>query len=268
MHIRVRCYAKLNDFLAPHRRQRECEVRLRAPAPVRHLIVNLGIPPTEVELVLINGVSSGLEAGLADGDRVSLYPVFESLDVSPLLAVRHRPLRRIRFLADAHLGGLARYLRLLGFDALFANDPGDARLASIAAGEGRVLLSRDRQLLMRRAVTHGLYVPQKRPRDQVWYVVERLDLYRALRPFTRCTVCNGLLASVDKRALGAEIPPRVRSAFDRFWRCRGCGRVYWQGSHYRRLRSFVEGLAERGAEGGEGVSAEAGIGYPNRADPI
>ena len=244
MRIRARCYAELNDFLPPERRQRDIEVDLRAPAPVRHLIGNLGIPPTEVELVLINGVSRGLEAGLADGDRVSLYPVFESLDISPLLQIHRRPLRQVRFLADAHLGRLARRLRLLGFDTLYANDLGDARLAAIAAGEGRILLSRDRGLLMRRAVTHGLYVRHKHPGEQLQQVLERLDLYRLLRPFTRCTLCNGRLIPVPKEEIAPGLPPRVREAFDEFWRCDGCGRLYWQGSHYQRLRGFVDRLRE------------------------
>lgn len=246
MNIRVRCYAELNDFLPPERRQREVEVRLGSGAPVRHLVVNLGIPPTEVELVLINGVSSDLAATLQDGDRVALYPVLESLDVSPLLKLRRRPLRSVRFIADAHLGGLARYLRLLGFDTLFANDLGDERLASIAAAEHRIVLSRDRNLLMRRAVTHGLYVPQKRPREQVQHVLDRLDLYRIIRPFTRCTVCNGSLDPISKLEVEIKLPQRVLAAFDEFWRCSGCGRVYWRGSHYDRLQAFVEQLAAAG----------------------
>jgi uncharacterized protein with PIN domain len=245
--VRVRCYAELNEFLPTERRQREIEVDLGTPAPVRHLIVNLGIPPTEVELVLINGVSCALEAGLEDGDRVALYPVFESLDVSPVLRLRRRPLRSVRFIADAHLGGLARYLRLLGFDTLFANDLGDGRLAAIAAEEGRIVLSRDRNLLMRRAVTHGLYVPQKRPREQVRYVLDRLDLYRLMRPFTRCTVCSGALIGVAKVEVETELPPRVLEVFHEFWRCAGCGRVYWKGSHYDRLHAFVAQLAAAGS---------------------
>jgi len=243
MRVRVRCYAELNDFLPPDRRQREIDVRLDAPAPVRHLIVNLGIPPTEVELVMIGGVSVDLDAGLQDGDRVALYPMFESLDVSPLLRVRRRPLRTVRFIADAHLGRLARYLRLLGFDTLFSNDLGDERLASIAAGEGRIVLSRDRNLLMRRMITHGLYVPHKRASEQVQHVLDRLDLYRLIRPFTRCTVCNGLLVAVPKHEVEDELPPRVVTAFREFWRCTGCSRVYWKGSHYDRLASFVEDLS-------------------------
>jgi hypothetical protein len=168
--------------------------------------------------------------------------MFEAMDVTVLERPRSRPLRRVRFVADAHLGGLARYLRLLGFDTRFENDPGDDALAEISAREHRILLSRDRALLERRRVSHGLWVPHTRPREQLAWVVERLDLYRLLRPFTRCMPCNGLLEPVSREQVADRVPERVLAVFDRFWRCRDCGRIYWRGSHYARLRDLVDRL--------------------------
>lgn len=243
--VLLRCYAELNDYLPEARRQRELTLGVRDPVTVAALIAAAGIPPAAVELVLVNGVSCALEQHLADGDRVSLYPLFEAFDVTPLLRLRPRPLRRVRFVADAHLGRLARGLRLLGFDTLFANDPGDRELTRICAEEGRILLSRDRALLAHRRITHGLWIAPVRPREQLAYVVDRLDLYGLFRPFTRCTVCNGGLVSVPARELDAELPPRVLAAFATFWRCGGCRRLYWEGSHYEGLRGFVEQLAAR-----------------------
>ena len=238
----VRCYAELNDYLPEGRRQRDLDVPFCGAANVGRLIAELGIPPAAVELVLVNGISSGLDRDLWNGDRISLYPMFEAFDVSPLLYLHVQPLRRVRFVADAHLGRLARYLRLLGFDTLFENDFGDEELARISAREGRILLSRDRRLLERRIVNHGLWIEAVRPREQLVYVVDRLELYRLFQPFTRCTVCNGALREVDKGISELPLPPRVRAAFDTYWRCQGCGRVYWQGSHYDRLRAFVDQL--------------------------
>ena len=243
MRVRVRCYAELNDRLPKERRQREMDITLDRSATLGDLVAAQGISPGEVELALINGVSRGLERTLRDGDRVSLYPVFESMDVTPLLRLRPDPLREVRFVADAHLGRLARHLRLLGFDTFFENDPGDEILARISARERRILLTRDRALLSRRAVTHGLWVPSTRPREQLVYLVERLDLCRLFRPFTRCTVCNSTLTQVPKEGLEPDLPPRVLAAFDVFWRCGGCGRLYWRGSHYDRLRTMVEELS-------------------------
>ena len=163
----LRFYAELNDFLPPTRRQCDIPVEFAPPTPVGHLIEGLGVPHTEVELVLLNGVSVGLDARPGDGERISVYPMFEALDVTPLLRIRPRPLREPRFLADAHLGKLAHLLRMLGFDTLYFNDLGDARLAEISADEGRVLLTRDRALLMHKRVTHGCYIRSREPR---WWI--------------------------------------------------------------------------------------------------
>ena len=240
----VRCYAELNDYLPERCRQKDFRVSISDPPNVRRLIANLGIPLAEVELALVNGISGGLDCDLRAGDRVSLYPMFESFDVAPLLQLRSQPLRGVRFVADAHLGRLARYLRLLGFDTLFENDPGDAELARISAEEGRILLSRDRRLLERRILTHALRIPAVSPREQLLFVVERLNLRSLFRPFTRCTVCNGRLSEVSKNAADLPLAPRTRAAFETFWRCGNCGRVYWQGSHYERLLALVEQVTE------------------------
>jgi len=247
--VLLRCYAELNEFLAPGERQRDREVALAGPTTLGVLLDRVGIPAAAVEVALVDGASCGLDHPLGGGERVSLYPVFEALDPTPMLRLREAPLRRVRFVADAHLGRLARYLRLLGFDTLYENDLGDPELAAIAKREGRILLSRDRALLDGPGLTHGLWVPSTRPREQVAQVVERLDLYRLLRPFTRCTICNGLLAEVEKAEIAGELPERVLRVFDAFWRCQGCGRLYWQGSHYQRLQALVEQIAaERAPE--------------------
>ena len=162
----LRCYEELNDFLPHALRRRDFPVHFEPPAPVRHLVETVGVPHTEIELVLRNGESVDLEARVADRDRLALYPVFECFDVAPLVRLRAAPLREPRFLADAHLGRLARDLRLLGFDAAFANDVGDDALARRAALEQRVLLTRDPQLQMRRGNSHGGYLRAAPPEEQ------------------------------------------------------------------------------------------------------
>lgn len=247
--VLLRCYAEFNDYLPASSRQQDLTVGISDGETVADVVADLGLPAGDVELVLVNGVSVRLDQVLRDRDRISLYPVFESLDVSPVQRLRDRPLRRVRFVADAHLGRLARYLRLLGFDTRYENDPGDPELARISAEEGRVLLTRDRALLARKIVTRGLMVPSGRPRDQLVHVVDRLDLYRLFVPFSRCSVCNAMLATASREDVAAEVPPRVGDAFARFWRCGGCGRVYWRGSHYERLRAFVRQIEAGGKDG-------------------
>jgi uncharacterized protein with PIN domain len=175
-------------------------------------------------------------------DRISIYPLFESLDVTPLLRLRDKPLRSLRFIADAHLGKLARYLRLLGFDCLFFNDAGDRYLARISVDQGRVLLTRDRDLLMHRVITHGCFIHATEPRQQLKEIIRRLQLESVYNSFTRCMACNGALATVKKTLIEDQLPARVRQHYSDFWRCDECGQIYWKGSHYREMRAFIDTL--------------------------
>jgi hypothetical protein len=234
----LRFYAELGDLLARDRRGREFEHEYAAGGSVKDLIESLGIPHTEVDLVLVNGLSVDFAYHVGEGDRVSVYPVFEALDISPVVSLRPKPLRMTRFAADVHLGRLAGYLRLCGFDTLYRTDWGDDHLAETAVEERRILLTRDRRLLMRSIVTHGCLVRATLPRDQLREVLDRLDLRGSLEPLTRCSVCNGLVESVTKAEVAAGLPPRTAEHYGEFWRCAGCGHVYWKGAHYRSLSAL------------------------------
>ncbi|MGH8502586.1 MAG: Mut7-C RNAse domain-containing protein [Gammaproteobacteria bacterium] len=243
-----RFYEELNDFLPLERRKVGFEYAFAGRPAVKDAIEALGVPHTEVELILIDGESVGFSASLSDGARVSVYPMFESLDITPLLRARPRALRVSRFVLDTHLGRLARNLRLLGFDAWYRNDYDDAELARICETERRILLTRDRGLLKRSAVSHGYYMRETQPRQQAREVLRRFDLYRAARPFTRCLDCNGEVTPVDKDEIAHWLEPNTRRYFDRFWRCECCRRVYWRGSHYARMRRLVQALLEQPAD--------------------
>jgi uncharacterized protein with PIN domain len=237
-----RFYEELNDFLAPERRGREFACRCARAATTKHMIEALGVPHTEVELVLVNGESVGLHRLLADGDRVAVYPKFEALDITPLLRVREHPLRDTRFVADAHLGGLAHLLRMTGFDTLYDNNFQDSEIERLALAHGRIVLTRDRELLKRRSITHGCYVHALRSEQQLREVFQRLDLARSARPFTRCLSCNAALRALDAAQAAPLVPPRVRERYERFVTCEGCGRIFWEGSHWRRMRAMVGAL--------------------------
>jgi uncharacterized protein with PIN domain len=234
-----RFYAELNDLLPPSRRQQAFEHVFATPASVKDMIESLGVPHTEVDLVLANGRSVDFSYLVVDGDRISVYPVFESFDVGSLQRVRLEPLRQVRFVLDAHLGTLAAYLRLLGFDTLYRNDYDDAELARISSEEHRVLLSRDRGLLKRSIVTHGYCVRSTDPRRQLVEVVRRFDLFDSLRPFERCVHCNGLLQPVAKEEIFERVPPHAREIYEEYKICAGCGQIYWKGSHYPALVALI-----------------------------
>ncbi|WBY01146.1 Mut7-C RNAse domain-containing protein [Ramlibacter tataouinensis] len=235
-----RFYEELNDFLEPGRQRREFSVPCARAATAKHMIEALGVPHTEVELILLNGASAGFDALLREGDRVAVYPRFETFDITPLLRVRKRPLRETRFVADTHLGALARLLRMMGFDTLYDNDFADDEIARIAATQCRIVLTRDRDLLKRRSITHGCYVHALRPQQQLREIVQRLDLERSARPCTLCPGCNAPLHAVATECIEHRLPPLVRERYERFSACDACGQVYWEGAHWQRLRALLD----------------------------
>lgn len=241
--VLIRFYQELNDFLPPEQRQRDITLNFTPPMPARHLIELCGVPHTEVEIILRNGESIGLEQRIEDGDRLSVYPMFESLDVQPLLRLRPTPLRRPRFVADAHLGRLSHYLRMLGFDTWHGEDPGDSALVALARDEGRILLTRDKALLMHRGVTHGCYLPPDDPQEQLAYLVKRLQLCGTIRPFSRCMECNQPLQPLSREAAVEKVPNDILSdPRQDFLLCPSCDKAYWRGSHYDRMKERILGL--------------------------
>ncbi len=242
-----RFYEELNDFLPPGRRQVDIRHDFERRASVKDMIESLGVPHTEIEIVLVNGHSVDFSHIVQDGDRISVYPVFEALDVSSLIRLRPEPLRKPRFVVDCNLGRLARYLRLLGLDCSYENDFDDETVARISEQQHRIVLTRDRRLLHRKAVTHGFFVRSDEPKQQVREVLQRLDLYRTVRPFTRCTRCNGRLEAAAKDAVDHLLESKTRRYYDRFFRCVCCEQVYWQGSHHEGARKLVQAfLREHG----------------------
>jgi len=240
-----RFYEELSDFLPRRRRKCAFACVCASGATVKHAIEALGVPHTEVELILANSESVDFSYVVQEGDRISVYPVFESLDVTRVLKVRADPLRRTRFIADAQLGGLAKYLRMLGFDTLYENGYTDAQVARISADEQRIVLTRDRALLMHKLISHGCYVRGTRPRQQLEEIVSRLDLHRAIKPFSRCLRCNRELESVAKETIRDRLPPGSAPFYCRFWICDQCDRIYWEGSHWRRMEQVIGELMRR-----------------------
>lgn len=239
--VTLRFYQELNDFLPPGNRQQDFQHRWQAGS-VKDLVESLGVPHTEIDLILANGRSVDFGYPVQPGDRISVYPVFESMDITPVTRLRPRPLRCTRLVLDCHLGRLATYLRMLGFDSLYRNDYDDVTLADISAREQRILLTCDRKLLMRKQVSRGYFVRSRRPREQLHEVIRRLDLADAFQLFTRCMVCNQLLESVQKTEVLEHLPPHVRTHQDQFWRCQGCGKIYWKGTHYQQMLEWIERL--------------------------
>ena len=237
-----RFYGSLNDFLSSNRKQQEFMYQVKGNPAIKDTIEALGVPHPEVELILANGQSVDFSYCLQDGDRFSVYPHFTSLSLGSRSLLRPH-LWLTRFVVDVHLGKLATYLRLLGFDTWYRYDCDDAELAAISDSEQRILLTRDRGLLKRRIVTYGYWVRALAPIEQSREVLQRFALRSKIQPFRRCLRCNGDLVSVELDEVSARLPAKTRQYYNEFYLCQRCQQVYWKGAHYSDLQQLVEQLS-------------------------
>ncbi|MCW8329456.1 Mut7-C ubiquitin/RNAse domain-containing protein [Photobacterium sp. SDRW27] len=237
-----RFYQELNDFLPQDLRKIPFPYEFTSNASVKDTIEAIGVPHTEIDLVLVNGKSVDFEHKLHGGEHVSVYPVFESFNITPLIHLRSEPLRVTKFVVDVNLGKLAVKLRLLGFDTLYRNDLDDREIVDISVSQRRIILTRDKGILKYRAVTHGYWVRNHDPKKQLSEVINRLQLEDSFQPFTRCSVCNDLLLPVDKVLVRGRVEEATFQCFSRFVECRGCQKVYWYGSHYERICHWIDEL--------------------------
>jgi len=235
----LRFYAELNDFLPPEKQKTDLEVSFFVSPSIKDAIEALGVPHVEVDLILVNGRSVGFDHRLIAAERVSVYPVFESLDITPLTRLQNRPLRRPTFVADVHLRKLARLLRLLGLDVLHSNSYTDAELVSISGDESRILLTRDRALLKHGDLTHGYWIRSIHSQEQAVEVLQRFDLSRQISPFTRCSLCNGLLERIAKVDAMDRIPPKTAGWLDDYFECTSCRKLYWKGTHSDKIHNVI-----------------------------
>jgi len=225
-------FGRLKDFLRRDQREQSIAVHFRGRQSIKHLAESLGVPHTEIGQVQVNGQEGKLDAITQDDDQVKVYPVPNSHPMEP------------RFLLDNHLGRLAAYLRMLGFDCLYQTDYDDAEIADILQGDERILLSRDRRLLMRKVVTYGYCLRSLDSLEQLTEVIQRFELKDRITPFHRCVRCNHPLEPVSKEAVLDRLESLTRQYFDEFHICPACRQIYWKGSHYERMLKLIEQVAK------------------------
>lgn len=236
---RFHFYDDLNDFMPAERKDILFLYPFRGPQSVKHLIESLGVPHTEVGRILVNDAPAGFDYLTRDGDDIQVFPVFNTTGENPELSLSF-PLGERRFILDNHLGRLAYYLRMMGVDCLYRNDYQDDDLALVASQGERILLTRDRRLLMRNAVLYGYWVRNKTPRLQLVEVMRRYALADDINPFHRCIRCNGILIPAKKEDVVDRLLPLTKKYFKEFRICPDCEQVYWKGSHYERMRKLIE----------------------------
>jgi hypothetical protein len=255
----VRFHGSLNDFLPAARRDLAIPYGFEGGPALKDAIEALGVPHTEVDSIVANGRSAGFGYRLAPDDRIEVFGLDRTAEPADGLAAEPAaepaapgliPAAPIppRFVLDGHLGRLARYLRMLGFDTRYDNRAADDELARLSADENRILLTRDRGLLKRSVVRLGYLIRDDDPRRQIGVVAERYALAPVAAPFSRCVRCNGLLEQVARSAVAERLAgePRTLRYFDTFGRCVECGAIYWQGSHFERMSRLVREVLHDG----------------------
>lgn len=244
-HVTVRCFAELNDFLPPGKKQKSFVLSLKEPVTLGEVSEILGIPLSEVDLATVNGQPAGRSFRPLDNDFIALYPTFETFDISSLQTVQKHPLRFTRFILDAHLGKLARYLRMLGFDTLYRNDYSDEEIIETARDQKRIILTRDKLLLRSPRVDHGYYVRAVEKHAQLTEVVKKFDLYSQFRSFSRCMTCNTPLLPKRRETIRDRIDPAIYHCFHEFHYCPACDKFFWRGSHFERMERLILDIINR-----------------------
>lgn len=235
-----RFYEELNDFLPPGKRKIKFEHKYSGRNSIKDIIESLGVPHTEVDMILVNGSSVNFSYIIKDKDEISVYPVFESFDISDVQHLRAKPLRNPKLILDVHLGTLARYLRVLGFDSKYENDLSDDEIVKISAEEKRTILTRDKGILKRNNVTHGYWIRNEKPEEQLKEVVRRFNLKDAIKEFARCLECNSKLEPIDKEKIIDRLPEKVKERQDKFRYCSSCDKIYWEGTHFEKMKKLIE----------------------------
>jgi uncharacterized protein len=234
-----RFYEELNDFLPKHRRKTTFEAEFRGKRSIKDMIEALGVPHTEIDLILVNGKSVDFNYILQNGDRVSVYPVFESLNITDVTLLRKIPLRRHKFIADINLGDIVKYMRVLGFDLYYDSLLSTREIIEISKRENRVILTKSRKLLKFKDVTHGIFIRPGTTTEQIRRIIDYLDIKDNIKPFSRCLRCNTLLKSVLKEKILDRIPPKTKEFYNEYVQCQFCDKIYWKGTHYINMKKVV-----------------------------
>jgi uncharacterized protein len=239
-----RFYEELNDHLSKDRKKKEFIYSFNGNPTIKDVIEAIGIPHVEVDLILVNGQSVDFKYKLQHNDFVSVYPVFELIDISDAIRLREGPLRITKFVLDVHLGKLTKFLRLLGFDSLYRNDYSDPEIIEISLNEKRIILTRDLGILKNEKVAHGYWLRSQDSKEQLQEVLKKFDLYSKINPFSRCIICNGKLKEISKTQVINKLEPRTMQFYDEFFQCITCKRIYWEGSHFFKLKNFIEDILQ------------------------
>jgi uncharacterized protein len=237
--VYIRLYEELNVFLEPFRQKKDFNVQIESNTLIHNLLEKLKIPLSQVDLILVNGESVDFDVQLHDGDRISVYPVFETLNIDSITRLRKKSLRHLRFICDVHLGKLAKYMRMCGFDVFYSNNLLDHLIIQMSDETKSIILTKNKELFKTKQPSRAYLVKQSDSKMQLFEIISYFDLKTSIEPFSRCTKCNLTVQPVDKNSIEKQVPSPVLKMHKSFMKCYGCNRIYWQGSHYMSMLSWI-----------------------------
>jgi hypothetical protein len=240
-----RFYEELNDFLPKHRKKTDFNAPFTGKRSIKDMIESFGVPHTEIDLILVNGQSVDFNYILRDGDRVSVYPVFESFNITDVTRLRKIPLRRNTFIADINLGNIVKYMRVLGFSCFYNPLLTPREIIEISNAENRIILTRSKNLLKFKEVTHGIFLRPGSTPEQIRQIIDCLDIKDSIKPFSRCLICNTRLKSVSKEKILNKIPPKTKAFCDEYVQCPSCDKIYWKGTHFKNMEKVVRQIRDQ-----------------------
>lgn len=235
-------YYSLNDFLSKERKNQLIEYPFSGKPSVKDAIEAIGVPHVEVDIILINKKAVDFSYQLQNEVKIEVYPLLKEPCFPHSISLSNLPRKPLNFIADVHLGKLARLLRMLGFDTYYNNEISDRDIIKLTENENRIVLTRDVFLLKNKKLKsgQGYWLRSENPEEQLTEVLKRFVLFEEIKPFVRCIDCNGIIEPVSKSAVIQLLPPKTIQYFDEFYRCANCGKIYWKGSHYDRMLVFIE----------------------------
>jgi len=237
--VKIRFYGNLNDFLPVAKRQKVQRMGFWGTPTVKDLAESLGVPHVEIYLILNDSIPVNFDHRPVEGSLISCYPRFTSI---PISGIALRPDFEVppRFVLDVHLGRLAAFLRFCGIDTLYDRTYIDNEILTIAQTHNRTILTRDKGILRNGKAYYGYFIRNTNPQRQLAEVVDYFDLTPYFNPFSRCSLCNGELERVEKFEVRTLVPENTFRVYNDFFRCKSCGQIYWEGSHFERITAMLK----------------------------
>lgn len=233
---------ELRDFLQGEKKNDILYSFIGKPS-IKDAVEALGVPHTEIDVLMANGESVTFSHCLKNGERIEVYPVSQQVrGPNNIVHLKQSPPGRPKFILDVHLGKLAKKLRLLGFDTIYSNTYTDREIVQRALDENRIILTRDRGLLKIKNVKYGYWIRSQDPNIQIDEISRRFNLFPQIKPFFRCMECNGIIRKIQKQKIIDRLQFKTKKYYNEFYHCEQCDNLYWKGTHYFKMINFIRRL--------------------------